>query len=679
MVLLLAAGTSQAESLVTRHLGTPVSRNVLYMSQEITLSGDIGSSAKIAPLTMSSAGFGIEKNAVKLAGLPVTGLPRISIANPTSTTAALEAANNWTSSNMPAFQSRVGNYIRAQGLSSAFFTFTQEIMVSTVLGTKKQAVGFNVTVDQNGRPLYGAPKIIDPDPLILEAMYTPQAAVDGLPPNWAYPDAGSIKYRVLNKKYEPLTGYTSIPTGGAFDEDINSSDPDTKLKCLMDLRYPGCTGPTDIRTLAGQVGASLAIVDYVRRLEPDYDTLADGTQVARGAISYDARIWDCTSYVNRGYFGYVLRIRAERYAMTPTGDLAQYQLLQQFGGKTISPTEPFQKSVPISSLGGQNPQNVVISANPGDNSLWSVGNAEQMRNVVYLAPVKAQGGDGVLSAASFSGDMSVQQTSAVGSTREYYIGTVCKACWSTGTYDRTVTFNLDSPQSLDEFAMIQEGFDDWLLVAVNGTTVFVGPKGGNMLNISYGSTGENDCAWNGSSYTCQHPYAATQFDAQGNPVSPGANCTYSTYYDWETGYSSGTWNCPVNYNWCDANGGYDGYTGPAYSCRNTPCPDGAVQFMSNAGYTSWVPWNGAVNGCGSQELSTSWRFNNYVDLRPYLHSGNNSIFMRTITYGKGEGFIQVRSQACGASMGLDAGDPPPVPSSGGSGGVTTTVVNQAQQ
>jgi hypothetical protein len=689
-VLLLAASASQAESLVAHHIGTPVSRNVVYMSQEIAIAGGQAESAKIAPLVTSTAGFGIDKNAVKLNALPVAGLPRINIANPTTQTAALTVANTWATANMPAFQSRIGNYMRTQGLSSAFFTFTQEINVSTVLGTKRQAIGFNVTVDQNGRPLFGAPKVVDPDPLILEAMYTPMAAAAGLPTNWTFPNAGTIKYRVMNKKYVPLTGYYTVNVNGAFDSEPDAADPDAKLRCLMDLRNAGCSGPTDIRTIAGQVGASLAIVDYVRQLEPDYDQMPDGTLVAKGAISYDERFWDCLSYINTGYFGYVLNMRAERYSMTPSANLSPYQLLQMFGGKTISPTTAFNKSVPIASLNGAAPASVVISPHPGDNTLWQVNDATAMHNVVYLAPVRARGGDGSVNFVSTSNaDTNIRLESSSGDVREYYLGMVCKACWSTNQYDRSVSFSVNNPASLDELAIIQEGYDDWLSVTVNGTTVFVGPKGGNMLqwNRSADST-EQSCSGSDGNYTCwRKNIGTTAVDANFNAVAPWSGCYKTSETTYDQAYypvptdptkpktykvKSSTWTCPVTYSYCRFKGNGN------YGCRDTACPENTVQYIAGISYVTSVPWNGTSGGCGSPELSTSWRNNTYIDLRPYLRSGTNTISMKTITWGSGEGFIKVRSKACGVNMGLDRGANPPVPTTGGNPGVTTDVLNDAR-
>ena len=44
------------------------------------------------------------------------------------------------------------------------------------------------------------------------------------------------------------------------------------------------------------------------------------------------------------------------------------------------------------------------------------------------------------------------------------------------------------------------------------------------------------------------------------------------------------------------------------------------------------------------ELSTSWNFGLNIDVKPYLKNGSNTIFMRTIVAGGGEGAIQLTTR-----------------------------------
>lgn len=49
---------------------------------------------------------------------------------------------------------------------------------------------------------------------------------------------------------------------------------------------------------------------------------------------------------------------------------------------------------------------------------------------------------------------------------------------------------------------------------------------------------------------------------------------------------------------------------------------------------------------GRVELSTEWNYGLNVDLRPYLKSGQNTIFMRTIVGGAGEGALRIDATSC---------------------------------
>lgn len=581
-------GPAYARSLATHNLSTPLSKNVAYLTQEVSLTQEVKTAGRIGPLTVSSSGFGIEKNAVKLLALPVAGMPVMSVPNPVSQSVVLEMAEKWTQSSLPGYRTRLSGWMRDKGLSSSFYSYTQEVMVTSEGGPKKKAIAFNMSMDQNGRAVYGLPKLIDPDPTILEALYVPLKAADGLPTTWKFPNAGSLQYRLLNKRYEPLTNWTNVNVGGAFDSD-NEADPESKLRCLVDRRNAGCGGPTDMRKLMDDTGAAFGVLDYVHRLEPDYERDTDGSLVAKGAISVDQRIWDCSNFINKGYFGYVLTMRAERFLVEPQEPIYQYQKLQEFAGRMLSPTEPYAKSVPISALGGAHPDAYIISPHTGDDTLWSRANPALMKNVIYVAPVVASGGSGELSDAVFSGDMAVRLISSVGGEREYYIGVAGDNYWNSGVYDRNVYFNMDDPQGLDDLAIVQEGFDDWMLVAVNDHIVYIGPRGGDRLLM----------------------------------------------------------------------------VRQAYSCGGD---DGDCQYRNRVQY--------GPNSFGSPELSTSWKINQYIDIRPYLRSGQNKIFMRTIVGGGGEGWIKIRTRSCGGSMGLTNGSPPPVPSGAGATGVTQNILQK---
>lgn len=681
LLVCLAPALSQAQSVVAHNLASPVTKDVAYLTQEVLLSGETSTSMSVAPLTTSNMGFGVKKLSTKMAGTPVGGLPVISVSNPTTTTQALAAATQWMDLEMPVMRKRMSDWMSKKGISVGFYNYTQEIMVQTIAGVKKQAIGFNASIDISGRGTYGKPKIVNPDPLVLEAIYSPLKTEEGLPSNWKYPDAGTVKYRVLNKKFEPLSAWASVNVNGAYDED---SDGNSRVQCLMDSRAAGCTGGTsDINQLLAATGASYGLVSYIRKIQPDYTTDSQGNATPTGAISVDSRVWNCTSYTNKGHYGFVLALMADQYLAEPTDNLVKFSLVQSLGGKGISPTEPYEKTVPVTALNGVHPDTVIIAPTPGDDTLWSRSDAAKMKNVVYVAPVVASGADGEITEAAFSGDMAVRLISSSETSRDYYIGTVADNYWGSGVYDRSVTFNLKDPGATEMFSIIQTGFDDWLLVQVNGTTVYIGPRGGNMLEVQSGVHQDN-CSYSGGSYVCgsydpgKWVSAATYVDESGTPSCPaGSMYGYGTtpYLNWSDGWGDYSgYGCftasTAKYANCEPQSYWSGDTevSSGYLCTQG-CSSGMVQYLQGA--------RGYGSGCGWPELSTSWNFNTNIDLRPYLKSGANTIFTRTIVAGGGESWLRIRTQMCGASMNLGT-TAPPVPVTGGAGGVGNTLLNQAQ-
>ena len=134
------------------------------------------------------------------------------------------------------------------------------------------------------------------------------------------------------------------------------------------------------------------------------------------------------------------------------------------------------------------------------------------------------------------------------------IGTISDNYWSgyCAVFDRSTTFTIEDIGKIQDFTLIQAGFDDWIRVAVNGTLVYVGPYGGDRLEVDL----------------------------------------------------------------------YD------------PWGDGSTFFKRvRYGPTSY-------GGC---ELSTSWNRSLNVDIKPYLRTGLNTIDMRVIVAGGGEGWMKFKA------------------------------------
>ncbi|MNR71418.1 hypothetical protein D3C71_20330 [compost metagenome] len=615
LAALLLCAPVFAQTPKARPLTTPAFKPVLHVAQDVTVDKVSSAHAFVAPLTVSAAGLGADRLKTEVSAFDVGTLPIIDLPNPTTQAQALALAKDWINLNGRSLTGRVGNYLQRHGLSSGFFTFTQEFMMRTDLGLKKKAIAWNASVDPDGRPVYGEPKVVDPDPTYIMAMYYPKTVVSGLPQSWAttYPYAGQLRYMVLNKKFEALTDWLQLDAGGAFDQDASVSDG--KLACLMDLRYPGCSGPFDIRGLMDRYGSAAAFVDYVRQLEPVYRLEGDDL-IAEGAISYDKRIVDCGKVINQGYFGYALQMQAERYLAQPTTGLVKYQTIQQFGGRTISPTEPFSKQMTYAELAGRSPDRYVIAPLPGDNSLWdrNAPNFARDNNVVYVADLRSTaGGSGELNVVEMSSDMAVNLVSHNGPVREYYLGTVGDNYWGNGLYNRSIRFTVEDPKNTPEFAVIQQGWDDYMLVRLNGHIIFAGPYGGNML--SYGlEDGETVCY--------------EECTGGGD-----AGCSWTTV------------------------------------CTKGGCPRHMAQWSTDVRTKPGSFWNRFEYGCNNTELSTSWDTSSYIDMRPWLVNGSNTLEFTVLVAGNGEGWLKIRTQACEMANLAPAGDPPPVPSTGGAGGV----------
>lgn len=183
-------------------------------------------------------------------------------------------------------------------------------------------------------------------------------------------------------------------------------------------------------------------------------------------------------------------------------------------------------------------------------------------------------------------------------------GTIADDYWrGWGTvFDRNLKFEIKDVDLITRFALTKAAFDDWLMVKVNDHLVYVGPRGGDRLEIHAPSpvletSASRACQSLGSSWSCQDRQRPGARDGGTLNVARYASCTAAPE----------GWRCtPV-----------DSRTGMVRYCET--CFSGP-------------------------ELSTSWNFDLNVDLKPYLRNGVNTIFMRTIVARGGEGAIQITTR-----------------------------------
>ncbi len=157
---------------------------------------------------------------------------------------------------------------------------------------------------------------------------------------------------------------------------------------------------------------------------------------------------------------------------------------------------------------------------------------------------------------SWSGDMAVSYTPDGAGNHILQFGTIADNYWSGwgAVFDRTLRFDIKDLALITRFVLTQAAFDDWLLVKVNDVTIYVGPKGGDRLEVV------KQCYVGDTSEFCE------------------------TYVR----------NCAT--------------------CLDSP------------------------------ELRTNWNLALNVDIRRHLREGSNTIFMRTIVAGAGEGAIRITTR-----------------------------------
>ncbi len=209
---------------------------------------------------------------------------------------------------------------------------------------------------------------------------------------------------------------------------------------------------------------------------------------------------------------------------------------------------------------------------------------------------------------STQGDMRVWFGLWGGGTYAMEFGTFGDDYWRGwgAIYDRTLTFNIANKDSITQFTLQNASFDDWLWVKINNNTVYVGPYGGDRLEI-YSPPPVFESS---STRVCKEVY-----DDWGTSW-----ICYDNRWD-ELGYSNQT-----SYQSCTAVAG-------GWNCTPSDYRTGMVQYCATC--------------FRGPELKTSWNIGLNVDLRPYLTNGSNTIWMRTIVAGAGEGAIRILARmAC---------------------------------
>lgn len=109
--------------------------------------------------------------------------------------------------------------------------------------------------------------------------------------------------------------------------------------------------------------------------------------------------------------------------------------------------------------------------------------------LVVACPDPSDGCDaGGIVPGSWAGDMATTWTAGGDGSYLLQFGTLGDNYWnaprSGQIFDRTLTFAVTDPGLITLFKLTRVAFDDWLLVRVNGHIVYVGPLGGDRLELA---------------------------------------------------------------------------------------------------------------------------------------------------------------------------------------------------
>lgn len=376
-----------------RHqLTGPGFKNIAYFTQNVTLAGNLSTSLHVAPMTSSSAGFGLSKLSTPFPPGAVGAIATLLLPQPVEQGVALESAVALMAPNFQSFRPALNSWLVSQGIATAIVDYSQEILVSTPLGPVKKSIAFNARVDVNGRATYGDPKLIDPDPTVVEVTYSPLTSTLDLPAEWGFKDAGQLKWRMTTQKYVALSDWSLVNVGGAYDDtrSPNPADPEAIVGCLMDSRRTGCVPAMDVKTLMSKTGSSIALVSYVRSVEPAYTENADGSASSNFAMAVDSRTWDCTTYKNTGVYGMELALTSDRYLALPTGDDIKFTPMQQLTARAVSPTTSYDLSISATALAGRDPAAALLSPVPGE-TYWDQSDPVKVASLVAVAPLTLTG------------------------------------------------------------------------------------------------------------------------------------------------------------------------------------------------------------------------------------------------------------------------------------------------
>lgn len=288
----------------------------------------------------------------------------ITVSVPVASERALQTFfNDYVAAQTPRLINDLTAAMRTHDAGRAVYTFTKRIEVRPAPGvTVPKDVKWILAVEAGGKPVFGRPRIINPEPIYVLALYIPKTVSDALDPGWQYVDAGKLRYVLVNKKMQPQSIPFEIDMEGAYDElqpvsDTDAVDSDWGLRCLITGRSEDSTMPCPakktIHDLIDELGADGAMVDYGRNLAPIYDEYPkdDGTVEYRARYALDVRYRSidylgCESnsvnFRNISDYGYLLASQIDQYLVDKQAYYIQYNAIVQ---AIVSPLKEMDRTL----------------------------------------------------------------------------------------------------------------------------------------------------------------------------------------------------------------------------------------------------------------------------------------------------------------------------------------------
>ena len=344
---------------------------MLLLTQSVDASGAASVTGTAIIAGDTPAGLGANK-----IGTPIAHASQIASIRPwrsigsLSQSALIGSAAAHMKGNVAQLVKSLKGYLDSQGYASVWYAYDQALSLN---GRRKYLV-WTLYVDATGRPEYADPQVLDDQPLLLYAVYTPLAVKKGLPQGWQYPNAGTLRWQLRDLHFAPVSAWQSEDVHGAFDQPQGGiTDPDFGLKCLADQRWNSAcpAGVPDVKTLIDRQSTAFAIFDYVRKLQPVYTAGSGGKRVAAAAIDVyerSVRLAECCCdtaamfFINKFRIGYKLQLSADRVMVNADGS---WSLGNHMSRVALSPTEDRTRSVPTARVEVPKLTSKVISPDSG--------------------------------------------------------------------------------------------------------------------------------------------------------------------------------------------------------------------------------------------------------------------------------------------------------------------------